>query len=84
MNEAENAVVRFVRLPVTVRAVTIPSPNGFYNIYINSALSLSAQQSAYLHELKHIQKNHFYDEAPVAQNEREANEPTPDGFTAAG
>lgn len=69
----DNTIVRYVRLPVTVRAVTIPSEDGFFNIYINSALSIAAQKNAYIHELKHIEKNHFYDEEPVAQNELEAN-----------
>lgn len=69
----ENTVVRYITLPVTVRAVTIPSEDGFFNIYINSALNAAAQRAAYLHELRHIAKDHFYDENPVSQNEAEAN-----------
>ena len=70
----DNTVVRYIRLPVTVRAVTIPSEDGFYNIYINSVLNHAAQQAAYEHELRHIAGNHFYNEDSVWENETDANE----------
>ena len=38
----DNTAVRFIPLPPTVRAVTVPSEDGFYNIYINSTLNRAA------------------------------------------
>ncbi|WP_317855630.1 hypothetical protein [Chakrabartyella piscis] len=33
--------------------------NGFFNIYINSKLSVEMQKEALEHELRHIQRNDF-------------------------
>ncbi|MBQ9942433.1 MAG: hypothetical protein IJP03_05445 [Christensenellaceae bacterium] len=73
MDATDYTTVRLVSLPVTVRAVTIPSEDGFFNIYINSALNRAAQQAAYQHELRHILGDHFYNDDPVWKNENEAN-----------
>lgn len=65
--------VRYLRFPSDrVRAVTIPNDDGTFDIYINSRLPEELQQKALDHELKHIQKDHFYNEDPVWVNEEEA------------
>lgn len=51
--------VRYVDLPYTSKGVTIQDDTGFYNIYINSALSFDEQQEAICHELKHIRSESF-------------------------
>lgn len=66
--------VRLIRFPNDkVRAVTLPNDDGTFDIYINSRLPEELQQKALDHELKHIQKDHFYNEDPVWVNEEEAN-----------
>lgn len=54
-------VIRYLNnLPDTVNGFTVPSENGFYNIYINPRLSSFMQTKTILHEIKHIQRNDFY------------------------
>ena len=64
--------IRLVPLPSLCRAVTIPNTDATFDVYINSTLPEELQQKAMEHELNHIRLNHFYDDAPVAQNEKEA------------
>lgn len=64
--------VRYVALPISVRAVTLPNTDGTFDIYINQNLCEEAQQAALRHELRHIKLGHFYDDEPVQKNEREA------------
>lgn len=65
--------VRHLRFPSDrVRAVTIPNDDGTFDIYINSRLPEELQKKALEHELKHIRKDHFYNEDPVWVNEEEA------------
>lgn len=65
--------VRFVELPACVDGVTIPNDDGTFDIYINSLLSEDRKQNRLQHEIKHIQKDHFYKEKSVALCEMEAN-----------
>lgn len=67
-----NIFVRIISLPVSVRAVTLPNDDCTFDIYINSNLPQELQQKALEHELKHIRKNHFYNDDPVWLNEKEA------------
>ena len=60
-------------MPVIVPAVTSTDENGDYNVYINSNLSFIAQERAKKHELEHINRNHFYRNSSVAQDEAEAD-----------
>ena len=61
-----------VELPSSVRAVTIPNDDTTFDVYINSVLPEELQIRALEHELEHIKLDHFYDNNPVGQNEREA------------
>lgn len=54
-----NYMIRYVDMPTHTRGVTVEDGNGFYNIYINSKLSVAMQQEAIAHELGHIARNDF-------------------------
>ena len=57
-----------------VEGVTIPNDDGTFDIYINESLPPERQEDALRHELRHITKDHLYDDiSPVEQLEREAN-----------
>ena len=62
-------IVRLLPLPPNTRGVTIPDPDGNYNIYLNQNLAYEMQIQAYLHELSHIKENDFQSDKPVAQIE---------------
>jgi len=64
--------VRTVALPRGVRAVVLPNDDGTFDIYINARLPEELQRAALQHELKHIRKDHFYNDDPVWLNEKEA------------
>lgn len=54
-------VIRYLNnLPDTVNGFTVPSEDGFYNIYINPRLSSFMQTKTILHEINHIKNNDFY------------------------
>lgn len=66
--------VRRIPLPATVEGVTIPNDDGTFDIYINESLPPERQEDALRHELRHIAKDHLYDDiSPVEQLEREAD-----------
>ena len=52
-------IIRYIALPYTVKGVTVQDADGFYNIYINSQLSIGEQKKAIRHELNHINRNDF-------------------------
>lgn len=64
--------VRTVPLPLAVRAVTLPNEDGTFDIYLNANLPDELQQKALNHELRHIRKDHFYNDDPIWLNEKEA------------
>lgn len=51
--------IREMKMPLTIRAFTIPDANGDFNIYINTDLSDSAKKKALEHEKIHISRNDF-------------------------
>lgn len=55
--------VRFVVMPPHINAVTLPNDDGTFDIYINSLLDETQKREALAHELKHIKKDHFYDDS---------------------
>lgn len=54
--------IRQFPMPDKVRGFVTPNDDGTFSIYINSNLSDALQKKALEHELKHIAKDHFYDE----------------------
>lgn len=57
--------IREIKMPLTIRAFTIPDANGDFNIYINEALSDSAKKKSLEHEQAHIIRNDFQKEFTV-------------------
>lgn len=51
--------VRIIRLPDSVKGVTVRDGNGDYNVYINAALSPDRQKATLKHEMTHINRNDF-------------------------
>ena len=74
MTDGTIFVRRLHNLPLTVRGVTTPNPDGTFSVYINAALPPEVQEAALQHEVYHIEHDHMYNLDPVAVNEREANE----------
>ncbi len=54
--------VREIKMPLTIRAFTIPDANGDFNIYINEGLSDAAKKKSLEHEKTHISRNDFQKE----------------------
>ena len=66
-------IVRFIPMPYTIHADTRKDANGDYNVYLNSLISSEAQEEAFLHELEHIRRGHFYQhDRPIEEMEAEA------------
>ena len=65
----EEVYVILVRLPSTIYGVTVKDENGDYNVYINSNLSVSAQNRALEHEMKHIERGDFYSDIGIEKLE---------------
>ncbi len=55
-------LVREIKMPLTIRAFTVPDANGDFNIYINEALSDAAKKKSLEHEKSHISRNDFQKE----------------------
>lgn len=54
-----DVIVRVLKLPRCVEGVTVPSPDGIYNIYINSIFSEKKRYEILKHELSHIKNFDF-------------------------
>ena len=52
--------IRQIKMPLTIRAFTIPDANGDFNIYINESLSDEAKRKSLDHERYHIENNDFF------------------------
>ena len=64
--------VRFVSLPRSVEGVVLPNDDNTFDIYVNINLPVERRREIVAHEIKHIKKDHFYDDHPVWANEAEA------------
>jgi hypothetical protein len=62
-----------IDLPEHIPAMVTPDEDGNYIIYFNARATREQQAKAALHELKHIQKNHFSNYTKTVEElEREA------------
>ena len=68
----DRVFTRPLQMPPRVHAVTVVDSAGDYNVYVNTRSSSQMQRIACQRELRHIRMNHFYDGAPVRQNEVQA------------
>lgn len=64
--------IRGIALPGSVRGASVKNEDDDFIIFVNTNLSVEARDRAALHELRHIQLDHFYDQEPVIVNELEA------------
>ncbi len=58
--------IREIKMPLTIRAFTLPDANGDFNIYLNEGLSDAAKEKSLAHEKNHIQRNDFSKELSAA------------------
>ena len=65
-------IIRYVRLPASIRAYTLTDNNDDYNVYVNSALNSIERQKAIDHEIRHINGEHFFRATSVTTDEKEA------------
>lgn len=65
----EDYNITYIDLPCKVKAFTSYA-DGFYNIYVNSKLNIIQQQSAIIHELRHIRRNDFTADKSIALCEK--------------
>ena len=63
-------IIRKIKLPMSVRAFTIPDSQGDYNIYINDALSDEQQYESLCHEVCHIENGDFFRDEDATEIER--------------
>lgn len=64
--------VHFAPLPHGVEGVSVPNDDGSFDVYINSALSTERRRETLEHELKHLEREHFYVDLSIGQMERQA------------
>ena len=57
--QLDNVIIRVINLPICVKGVTVPHPDGTYNIFINSQYSIDVQRDTLKHELNHIKNLDF-------------------------
>ena len=60
MIDDSNYKIYSIPFPSTVKALVAMDENSFYSIYVNSNLSVEAQKEAVMHELRHIERDDFY------------------------
>ena len=67
----------FVRLvpfpPGAIDGCVTPNDDGTFSVYLDANVSRERQFVALDHELNHIELDHFYEEKPQEQMEREAD-----------
>lgn len=67
----------FVRLvpfpPGAIDGCVTPNDDGTFSVYLDSNVSRERQFVALDHELNHIEFDHFYEDKPQEQMEREAD-----------
>lgn len=63
--------IREIKMPLTIRAFTLPDANGDFNIYINENLSEEAKRKSLAHEKKHIKRSDFTSPLPAWMIEKQ-------------
>lgn len=65
--------VRLIELPKAVEGVSVPNDDGSFDIYINSLLPVSRREETLAHELRHLEREHFYLDIPISRMESQAD-----------
>lgn len=67
----------YVELPLTVHGMVVPTPEGDWRIFINSASTPAQQRETFDHEVRHILLGHYRQQwRPLRAIEAEANDAT--------
>jgi len=61
--------VYLVHLPGTIHGACRIDKDGFPSIYINDALSPEAKKAAFRHEMRHIERDDFYNNKSITEVE---------------
>lgn len=61
--------VYLVKFPGTIHGAVSIDADGFPSIYINDALSPDAKRAAFLHEIRHIERDDFYNNKSIREVE---------------
>lgn len=64
--------VRCIKLPGSVKGLTVPNEDGTFTVYINALLSEETQKATLEHEKYHIEHDHLYDNSSAAKAESAA------------
>ena len=57
--------IRYMKLPPKIWAFIMPNDDGTFSIYLDPRRSREQQIEDYLHELKHILDDDFYNGLPI-------------------
>ena len=58
--------VYYIKFPSgSIKGATMLSPDGFASIYINDELSPAEKRKTLRHELRHVEREDFYNELPI-------------------
>lgn len=63
----------YLPLPLSVKGAVLPTPEGDYQIIINSAYDTETQREIFNHEMRHILMGHLHGTANLADAEAAAN-----------
>ena len=72
MMEFDEYRVYMVQLPGDIKGAVRIDEDGFASIYINDCLSPQAKKDVFLHELRHLKNNDFYNNVNIVNAERRA------------
>lgn len=63
-------IVRMINLPGDINSAVRLSEDGFGNIYINDQLSPKEKRKAFDHEIRHLEREDFWNGLPISEIER--------------
>ena len=73
--EGQDFHVRRVKFPNNANwAAVTPNDDGTFDVYVNECVDDEKQVQAFLHELRHIERGHFYTCACAAVCERQTED----------
>ena len=70
MLTSDDYLVRFIRLPAHIKALTCIDDNGFANIYVNDQLTFDERDAAVRHELTHLLHDDAFNNLPIQSAEK--------------
>jgi Zn-dependent peptidase ImmA (M78 family) len=66
----DEKIIRLEKIPLTIPGFCVLDDNGDYNIFINCGHSFEKNRETLLHELKHIEKEHFFSTDDIKKIEK--------------